>query len=327
MPSPADSLFGSFHEDIALKLEITDVEAGLLRVASFRAVEELSTPFTYTIVVATDPEAVAKLEEALGKDATFNVEKDGKTARRVRGIITEVSPDGAFIGKTLARVVFVLEPHLANLRYSGGFRIFQEMPMHEIVNEICKTEQIECYWAVHPAPTKREYCTQLDESDLEFITRLASEEGMHFFSKHDEEKTTLVFANDHTGYPEIEADLSISFQETQGAVTDEHVRSIQRGQRVRTGAFEHRDYNFIEPGKTLVARAETPGKETVGISHKREWRDYPGRYVDKDGPGKSLAQQRLDEVRSDAFVLTGTAYSLRLMAGGTSQVAAAVLMK
>ena len=311
------NIFGAIHEDLTFQLTITDVDSSLLRIASFRAVEELSALFRYTVVVGTDPEAVAQLEEAPGRDASFVVERDGKPVRHAHGIITDVSPDGAFVGKSQCRVVFTLEPRLANLRYSGGFRIFQEKAVHEIIEELCKPEQIECLWYVRPVPQKRLYCTQFDESDLEFIARLASEEGMHFLFKHDEQKTSLVFVNEPKGYEEIESDLSISFNETQGAVSDEHVRSIRRAQRIRTGAFEHRDYNFLEPGKSLLARTETPGKETTGNSHKREWRDYPGRFIDKDGAGKSLAQQRLDEVRSDAAVLIGTAYSTRFVAGTT----------
>ncbi|WP_394849799.1 type VI secretion system tip protein VgrG [Pendulispora brunnea] len=319
MASPGDlaSIFGAIHEDITYTLSVTDVDASLLRVASFRSVEELSTPFKYTIAVATDPESTATLEEALGRDASFTIERDGKLVREVRGIITNVAPDGTFIGKTQARVVFVLESCLANLRYSGGFRIFQDLAIHEIVNQLCAPEQIDCFWSVHPTPQKREYCTQLDESDLAFITRIASEEGMHYFFKHADGKTTLVFSNEPKGYEEIEPDLSIAFHDDQGAITDEHVRSIQRGSGIRVGAFEHRDYNFLEPGKVLVARAETPGKETTGNSHKREWRDYPGRYIAKDGVGKALATQRLDEARSDAITLTGTGYSLRFSAGRT----------
>ncbi|WP_394835362.1 type VI secretion system tip protein VgrG [Pendulispora rubella] len=311
------NIFGTFHEDLAFQLGVTDLDANLLRVASFRAVEDLSTLFRYTIVVGTDPEAVPQLEEALGRDATFVIERDGKPVRRVNGIVTNVSPDGAFIGKSQARVVFTLEPRMANLRYSGGFRIFQDKAVHEIIEELCKPEQIECLWYVRPVPQKRTYCTQFDESDFEFIARLASEEGMHFFFKHEEQKTSLVFVNEPKGYEEIEPDLSVSFNETQGAVSEEHVRSIERTQRIRIGAFEHRDYNFLEPGKSLVARAETPGKETTGNSHKREWRDYPGRFIDKDGIGVPLAQQRLDEVRSDAAMLFGRAYSVRFAAGST----------
>ncbi|WP_394848642.1 type VI secretion system tip protein VgrG [Pendulispora brunnea] len=319
MDSPAD-VFGAIHEDLSFQLTITDLDTNLLRVASFRAVEELSVLFQYTIVVGIDPEDIAKLEEALGRDATFVIERDDKPVRRVRGIITDVSPDGAFVRKSQSRVVLTLEPRLANLRYSGGFRIFQEKAVHEIVTELCQAEQIECLWYVRPVPQKRTYCTQLDESDLEFITRLASEEGMHFYFKHDEDKTSVVFSNEPRGYEPVAPDLSLSFNETQGAVSDEHVRSIQRTQRVRVGAFEHRDYNFLEPGKSLMSRVETPGKETAGNSHKREWRDYPGRFIDKDGPGKALAQQRLDEMRSDAFVLVGSAYSPRLVAGATFSV-------
>ncbi|WP_394828989.1 type VI secretion system Vgr family protein [Pendulispora albinea] len=307
------------HDDIGYELTIVNVKDSLLRVASFEAVEELSSIFAYTIVVATDPdpEAIASLEAALGSDARFAVTKGGDVSRIVHGIITRVQPDGAFKGETQARVVFVLEPRLANLRHRGGFRIFQNMAMHEIVLALCDSEQIKCSWLIKGRPPKREYCTQFNESDFAFIRRLASDEGMHFYFTHDDEETTLTFANDPGGYPEIEPKIRIPFNDTIGAVDSEHVRSIRRSQNVRVGAFEHRDYNFLEPNNPLVARAETAGKETAANSHKREFRDYPGWSVQKDGEGKARAQMRLDELRSDASVVAGTALSLRLSPGRT----------
>ncbi|WP_394823275.1 type VI secretion system Vgr family protein [Pendulispora albinea] len=307
------------HEDIEYSLAIADIDERLLRVASFSANEGLSQLFRYTVVVGTDPDSdsIAGLEEALGRDATFTIKQGGEVARVVHGIVTDVISDGSFIDKTRMHVSFVLQPRMANLRYSGGFRIFQNLAIHEIVGEICQPEQIECSWHVHGVPPKREYCTQFDESDLDFIARIASEEGMHFFFVHDETKTTLVFTNEPDRYEAIEEKLDVSFNDTAGAVHGEHVRSIQRTQRIRTGAFEHRDYDFVEPNAPLLARAETKGKETAGNSHKREVRDYPGRFIEKAQAGKKLAQMRLDELRAGAFVLAGSAASLRFSAGRT----------
>ena len=319
----ADSLFGIVHEDISYKLKITDIEDSLLRVASYKATENLSKLFKYDIVIATDPDSdsIASLEQSLGRDATFSIEKDGDVARIVHGIITRVVPDGTFIGKTQARVRLLLEPRMANLRYSGGFRIFQNKGIHEIITAICDPEQIDRSWHVHGVPQKREYCTQFNESDFDFIARIASEEGMNFFFIHDEQKSTVVFSNAPDGFEEIEKKLQITFNDSIGAVHGEHVRSIQRAQSVRTGAFEHRDYDFLQPKKSLVARAETEGKETTANSHKREVRDYPGGFIDKDGAGKKRAQMRLNELRSDGFVFSGTALSMRFAVGHTFTLA------
>ncbi|WP_394845229.1 type VI secretion system tip protein VgrG [Pendulispora brunnea] len=315
----ANSLFGTVHEDIEYSLEVTDIDGSLLRVASFTCVERLSKLFTYTIAVGTDPDpdSIAGLEEALGRDASFIVKQDGKVVRAIHGIVTDVIPDGAFIGKTQMRVSFVVQPRMANLCHSGGFRIFQDKAIHEIVREICEPEHVECLWNVHGTPPKRVYCTQLDESDFDFIVRLASEEGMHFFFQSDEQKTTAIFVNEPDGYEPIETDLELPFNDASGAVDGEHVRSIRRTKSIRTGAFEHRDYDFTKPKEVLLSRTETAGKETTGNSHRREIRDYPGRFNDKSEAGKKLAQRRLEELRSDAFVLTGSAVSQRFAAGKT----------
>ncbi|HWL88957.1 MAG TPA: type VI secretion system tip protein TssI/VgrG, partial [Polyangiaceae bacterium] len=318
----SESLFGLQHENVRYELTVQikkdKTEDASPDVASFRATESLSQPFTYRIVGAIDPDDVANFETALGREARFVIKHDEKIVRVVHGIVTDVMPDGIFVGKTRFRIVFVLEPRMANLRYSGGFRIFQNKDIREIVTEICKAEQIACEWRPFPAPVKHEYCTQLDESDLSFVTRIASEEGMHFFFEHTEEKTTVVFTNDLRGYHEIEDELTVPFNDAVGAVTGEHVRSIRRVQSVRTGAFEHRDYDPLpQPkleGARLFGRKETDGEETPANSHQREVRDYPGRFIDPE-MGKALAVRRLEELRSDAFSLGGTASSLRFTVG------------
>ena len=310
-----ESLFGALHENITCRVKITGVDDAAVRVARFDVREGLSELFSYEVEVSSDPKDVATLEKALGADATVRLERDGDVERVVHGIVTGVEPDGTFVGRGQARTVLVVEPRLANLRYSGGHRIFQDMTIKDIVGELVAPERIEVGWRVLDEPPKRDYRTQLDETDLEFLMRLAADEGLHFFFDHDEDKTTLVFTNEPLGFRELEGGASIDFRDTSGAVTGEHVREVRRAQRVRTGALEHRDYDFKNPHLKLVGRAETQDPQSEANTKRRERREYPGRFVDPDGEGTPRARMRLQELRSDAYTLEGTASSLRLLAG------------
>ncbi len=241
--------------------------------------------------------------------------RDGQRERVVHGILTVVSPDGGFVGKGQARTRVLVEPRLANLRYSGGHRIFQQMSVKEIVAELVAPEQIEIDWRVLDELPKRDYRTQLDESDLDFLMRLVADEGLHFFFDHDDEKTTLVFTNEPLGFRELDGGATFDFRDTAGVVAAEHVRSIARAQRVRTGALEHRDYDFRNPRLKLVAREETPDPQTEANTKRRERREYPGAFDDPDVEGNRRARMRLQELRSDAYTVEGAASSLRLLAG------------
>jgi len=77
------------------------------------------------------------------------------------------------------------------------------MAAHDIITKVCEPEGIACLYYAFPPPKVREYCTQFGESDLDFITRIASEEGLHYFFAHGEKKTTLVFVSDPSRYEKI----------------------------------------------------------------------------------------------------------------------------
>jgi len=309
------ALFGPLHDNITCQVKIVGVEEGAVRVANVSARERLSDLFGYELEVGSDPDGVASLEKALGAEATVLLTRDGQRERVVHGILTVVSPDGVFVGKGQARTRILVEPRLANLRYSGGHRIFQQMSVKEIVAELVAPEQIEIDWRVLDELPKRDYRTQLDESDLDFLMRLVADEGLHFFFDHDDEKTTLVFTNEPLGFRELDGGATFDFRDTAGVVSAEHVRTIARAQRVRTGALEHRDYDFRNPRLKLVAREETPDPQTEANTKRRERREYPGAFDDPDVEGNRRARMRHQELRSDAYTVEGTASSLRLLAG------------
>ncbi len=305
---------GAIYDDVQCKITIPGLGASAVRVAAFGGTEKVSTLFRYWVDVATSLEDVASLEAALGKDVVFELQRDGKFERGVHGILTEVAPDGAFVAKNWARTRLLIQPRLANLCYSGGFRIFQKETVKQIITKLVAPERIDVVWRLHPDPPKRDYRTQLNESDFAFLERLAADEGLTFFFESTGAGTKLVFTNNPKGFLAIEGTAAIGFFEVSGSTHNEHVRTIQRGQRIRTGAVEHRDYDFTNPRVPLVARFDTGGS-TEANTTRREWRDYPGGFIDPDAEGKPRAQMRLEEFRTDAKVFEGTATTLRLVAG------------
>jgi type VI secretion system secreted protein VgrG len=300
--------FGPIIDDIDCVLAIDGV-SDELRVGSFEAVEAISQLFAYRIVIATAPSTVDSLEGSLGKATTLTVSRNGTAERVVHGILTEVIPDGAFIGTDQARTVLLLEPALAGLRYSGGFRIFQNMTVKDIVTKLLAQENVDAKWTLRPDAPVRDYRTQLDESDFDFMSRLLADEGIHYSFDLAEGATTVLFTNNPLGYSPLDGKNTFVFNGNMGAVTTEHVRSIKRAQRVRTGSFLHRDYDFTKPALLLEGTATSTAPQT-----QRQWRDYPGSF-DILHDGAPRAEMRLQELRSDSSTMTGTANTLRFVVG------------
>ncbi len=71
-----------------------------------------------------------------------------------------------------------MEPWLALLAYSSKRRVFQNMTTQAIVSEIFDELGFKGQYKIDSMPSaQREYCLQLDETDLAFVRRLLAEEG------------------------------------------------------------------------------------------------------------------------------------------------------
>lgn len=160
--------------------------------------EELSTQSRY-IVTCVSPDAYIPLEALEGLAAQIGIATTGggtipgKPGEILRcGLVThaEILPsDGGF-----AKYRLTIETPLALLAHRTSNRVFQDIKVHEIAQQI-----LEEHITINPAiaailKTKfvlrkqynaRSYCIQYRESDLDFINRIMAEEGMSYRWVHD----------------------------------------------------------------------------------------------------------------------------------------------
>ncbi|MCL2723279.1 MAG: type VI secretion system tip protein VgrG [Polyangiaceae bacterium] len=210
------------------------------------------------------------------------------------------------------------------------------LPRHDrgdIAKELFKPWQIEVVTRLLPDPLKRDYCTQVNETDFDFLRRILSEEGIHFHFEQDDKKATVVLVNDPRGYQPIADKQTIAYRDAGGALTTDHIRTIVRERRVRPGSVAYRDYNFLRPTRAMLASNEATA-EGMGTLVAREVYEYPGHYNDPDGEsigvgedvqiptrsGKARAKLRLEEQRADVFTFSGTTNCLRMRVGKVFEI-------
>jgi type VI secretion system secreted protein VgrG len=325
------ALFGQVDE-LRTTLEIHGLTDGQLNVLTFRGGESLSRLLTYVVVVASSAETAQELDDALGRDAIFTVERvgDETSVHTMRGVVKEVCPGGNTVGRGQRHTEITIAPRLAELEHVHGCRVFQNVTVVDIAKELLDPWQIALDVRLHPAPLPREYCTQVNESDFAFLLRILSEEGIHFHVEHREDESVVVLVNDPRGYEPIVGRETLPFRDADGAVTSDHVRRIGRRRRVRPGSVAYRDYNFLRPEVDMGARAETPTPTESGTFAARELYEYPGHYNAPDlesvggsstMSGQARAMLRLEEQRSDALTFAGTSNCLRMRVGRTFEIA------
>ncbi|TLP52262.1 MULTISPECIES: contractile injection system protein, VgrG/Pvc8 family, partial [Pseudomonas] len=103
--------------------------------------------------------------------------------RHVHGLVSRFSQGESGFHRTYYHAV--IEPILARAGLRSNWRIFQQKTVPQILELMLQRQGIDQYELRasmdHPA---REFCVQAGETDLDFIARLAAEEGFVYRFEH-----------------------------------------------------------------------------------------------------------------------------------------------
>ncbi|VVP22742.1 Actin cross-linking toxin VgrG1 [Pseudomonas fluorescens] len=281
-----------------------------LKVLAFHGRESLNEPYRFEVELVSDRPDL-DLESLLHQPAflAFNAQGAG-----IHGQVHSVAQGES--GKRMTRYHVTLVPRLAYLAHARQQRMFQNMNVPRIIAEVLEGHGIlaDCYrFQLGPTPyPDREYCTQYDETDLNFIQRLCAEEGLSYHFQHSQEQHLLVFGDDQTVFPKLEP---TAYQQDSGMAAQAAV--VNRfGVRLetRTSQVCRRDYDFKQPH--VLLETERRGDSTAGDKAQPalEDYDYPGEFRD-DARARLLGKRALERHRSDYQVAEGKSDQPALVSG------------
>ncbi|QKF99358.1 type VI secretion system tip protein VgrG [Aeromonas hydrophila] len=277
-------------------------------VAEFALDEALNRPFNLRLELASAQPDI-DFGAVLDQPCELLVWYNGELQRRVCGVVSDFAQGDSGFRRT--RYQLMVQPALWRLSLRQNSRIFQAQKPDEILSILLQEHGITDYaFALKNEHAKREYCVQYRESDLDFVNRLAAEEGMFYFHEFDAGKHRIVFADDAaalTAGPELFFNLGNRSLE-QGS----YVRQFHYREAVRPSDVELKDYSFKTPAYGLSHK-----KQGAELEHQRDTYqhfDYPGRYK-ADPSGKAFAQHRLDALRNDAVAGSGKSNCAALQPG------------
>ncbi len=200
------------------------------------------------------------------------------------------------------------------LTRTSDCRIFQQKSVPDIIEQIFGDLGFSDYKlqlsGSHPA---REYTVQYRETDFNFVSRLAEEEGIFWFFQHEDGKHTLVMADNKVAYVDC-VENRVDYPRDFGSrAIQDHITSWEHRYEFRTGKFAQTDYNFETPSTSLMTNSNTvvpiPGAD------KYEFYDYPGTYVNK-GDGSGLTDMRMEEEEVEHDVVEATSFCKSFTPGG-----------
>nr|WP_244972662.1 contractile injection system protein, VgrG/Pvc8 family [Pseudomonas salomonii] len=175
------------------------------------------------------------------------------------------------------RYTAVIEPTLKRFDLRSNWRIFQAQTVPDIIISMLAEQKLtdirsEICFEHQP----REYCVQAGETDLDFIARLAAEEGLLYTFEHRADGHTLVLTDRVGGLGTIgtHTDCPVIYQPMGGGDSMEPALTrFHYTEQVRTARQVQRDYTFTHPRYNQQHTAT--GDQDLGTqakkSHSLEW--------------------------------------------------------
>lgn len=250
----------------------------------------------------------------LGKPARIELsERDG--GRILHGYLCEVQAQDE--GQTTNFYKLVLRPWLHLLHKGLNFRIFQDMSVLEIMEDILTPLGLYYVDSDHLKSTysKREYCTQYRESDGDFIERLLEEEGIYYYFRHEKDRHILVLCDCKESHGKIveEDDSLIYLEATRGQQQQD--RSVWGWHEVIASDGQAkvtmREFDFTRPSQPIEAMIEGPSQHPLDATEVFE---FPTRYID-GSDGTRVTGFTLDSLRRRRQVYSGNTRFSKMMCG------------
>ena len=260
-----------------------------LLLEGFSGEESVSAPFSFALELLSTESSIDP-QRLLRKPASITIELPDKSERVIHGMVNRFIQLGQLEGSELTSYRAELVPWLWFLSLSADCKIFQEMSVLEIVEQVFKDQgyadfEIKC---IKSYP-KRDFCVQYRETHLNFVSRLLEEEGIFYFFTHSDSKHILTLADDVSAIKPCPGQDTVRMATQAGAWQKEDViTAVEREHAAYIGKLTLRDYDYLKPSNTLEGSVSGDGKEEIY--------DYtfPGNFK-TDGDGDRLARLQLEE--------------------------------
>ncbi|MGV3003016.1 type VI secretion system Vgr family protein, partial [Vibrio sp. E150_018] len=152
---------------------------------------------------------------------------------------------------------------------------------------------------------------QYRETDLEFINRLAAEEGMVYHIEHSKGKHSVLFTDDSQVISSLDSPVPYNVMAS-GISSTPYIKEFSKTTQFEVSEAHSSDNSFKKPQYTFSQQAVASD-----IDYQRdtyEHFDAPGRFKD-DAIGKEFNQLRLDSLRRHAHTARGKSNEPQLQTG------------
>jgi type VI secretion system secreted protein VgrG len=290
----------------------------ILSVSNVSAFESLSMPFNVQIRLVTSI-AIKDYDSLMGKESLLTIINEYDASRRTdryfHGIVKRLEYTGSDHLKYFYEVEMV--PQFWQFSLRKNCRIFQETTTQKIIEELLEEGSIDSdHYRLDLINENRDrgFCVQYNESDFDFISRLLEEEGLYYYFEHFKDKHVLVICDDKAMHTPIKGAKILCVNPGGMEADEESVYSFTFSQKMQSGEYAHRNFNFKKTSLDLTANQSAPNKETFEVF------EYPSLHISQER-GAELAGVRSEELVAMQKQGHGETTSCRLIPGYTFTLA------
>ena len=171
----------SFSQEKSPLQVFTPLEENTLLPVRLAGWEQLNDSFEFTLDLLAPKHTEIPFEKLLGQDAGARVTLADGTVRHLNGMVWSFSQSDS--DEVFDHYQMVLRPRLASLGLVKRSRIFQNQTALDIIRQVLAPVG-GAEFELHEKSGIRLYCTQYEETDLDFFLRLCSEEGISHYWRH-----------------------------------------------------------------------------------------------------------------------------------------------
>src|ERR1035438_4075335 len=291
-------------------LATLDVGGTPYRVHRYALSERLSEVSTLVCRIGKDDDKAPDPASLVDQPAVLTLESNDKSQKRTF-VGTVVAADRREHRDDVHFVDIAVAPAAWTMSQRTDCRTFQKMTAVDVVKSVLSGAGVaDAEWRTTGAYPTRDYTVQYRETDLAFVSRVLSEEGIYFAIEHGKSSDLIAFGDDQAGFGVIDGATSLVFRHTFGErEVGEHVFEVERRHEVRSDKTCLRDRDAEKPQLKLESSVTADGEK--GELEVYAW---PGRF-DLPKEGDRLAKVLLDSLRATRDVVSGLTGVLTLRCG------------
>ncbi len=304
------------------ELTVGEERKGRLLVEAFAADEQLQHTGSRDIICLSTDAFIAPAS-LLGQVARLQISLANRSRTGFHGLITQACMLGSNGGLTRYRIR--VQPWLWQLSQVRNSRAWEEKTVIEIVDDVFEAYSPQAQWRwsdeVGPfmdAGMPRSYCCQYRETDLDFVTRLLTEEGLAWRFEDIEDGHRLVIFADSGQLSAVPEDPSsadgggIRYHAAHLGEASDTIQSMTTHRNIMAGTSTLLSYDY--KAKKIV-KASVPTKMAAGKNMPHmEYFDAPGQYAfanASQAERHALLQAEALESRAATWQFRSTVRTLR----------------